>query len=384
MNDIKDIKDTAYGRDSLRSQSLDLLRFPLAVVVISVHVIYSEDIRIAFGDTPILNAFLRLLGGLIIDQSVPVYFFISGFVFFLNITLTKGIYIRKLKNRVKSLLIPYIIWNSAVIAKFLVFALPAMAFMFTNPITLSDLDISANSILMSFWDDTKGITHSQPSDTNEIYPINGPLWFIRDLMIVVLFCPVIYKIMKWKRMNVIAICGIGLLWFISCFEKPGHAEQLLTAFLFFSCGAYFSIKNKDMLSVFGRYFKFALFAYSIFSLAYAFTMTDNPEMASCMKKFNQFAGLVVAYNISALLIEKKKLRVNKFLSSSSFFIYSSNWIIMYNVESIISKLIRPESGISVFVIDIITIVVTVSLLLTVFYVLRRYSPKLLKVIAGRK
>ncbi len=94
-------------RNDLRSQSLDLLRFPLAVVVVFIHVwtpnTYGPEGSIC------LSSFLNgLIEGLIRGQSVPIYFFISGYVFFLNVDMTRQTYIRKLRNRSKSLLIPYI------------------------------------------------------------------------------------------------------------------------------------------------------------------------------------------------------------------------------------------------------------------------------------
>lgn len=92
-------------RNDLRSQSLDLLRFPLAIVVMTIHV-WFPGVADATADVPALNALSGLVAGLLWDQSVPVYFFISGFVFFLNVDMSAATYRHKLRNRTKSLLIP--------------------------------------------------------------------------------------------------------------------------------------------------------------------------------------------------------------------------------------------------------------------------------------
>ena len=118
-------------RNDLRSQSLDLLRFPLAIVVMTIHV-WFPGVADATADVPALNALSGLVAGLLWDQSVPVYFFISGFVFFLNVDMSAATYRRKLRNRTKSLLIPYIIWNTLAIAKLLLFALPCLGFLFAG------------------------------------------------------------------------------------------------------------------------------------------------------------------------------------------------------------------------------------------------------------
>lgn len=101
------------NNSDLRSQSLDMLRFPLAVVVLIVHTIQIDLIlhgnRIETDDMPLLLAMKDFVTAFLSDQSVPVYFFISGFVFFLGGRLSKQRYVRKMKNRFKSLFIPYII-----------------------------------------------------------------------------------------------------------------------------------------------------------------------------------------------------------------------------------------------------------------------------------
>lgn len=86
----------------MRSETLDLLRFPLALVIVIVHALpLAPSPSIMDG---LIMAFLK-------EQSVPIYYFISGYVFFLGIELTKGVYLKKIKNRIRTLLIPYLIWN---------------------------------------------------------------------------------------------------------------------------------------------------------------------------------------------------------------------------------------------------------------------------------
>ena len=105
------------NRRSLRSQTLDLLRFPLAIVVLMVHIFSSNGItfqgrRFTFDEYPVFMELNHFIDAFLRDQSVPVYYFISGYVFFLGIEMTKSTYVRKLKNRVRSLFIPYMVWNT--------------------------------------------------------------------------------------------------------------------------------------------------------------------------------------------------------------------------------------------------------------------------------
>ena len=208
----------------LRSQSLDMLRFPLAVVVLIVHTIEQELIVHGIGvDTdgmPILSAMKCFVMAFLTNQSVPVYFFISGFVFFLGGQLTKQMYVQKMKNRFKSLFIPYIIWNIiALLSKLAVFLL-CLSFIFKNAY-MKQLDVRMSTFLYELWDASKGmviepeILSAPPSQilTNEIFPADAPLWFVRDLMIVAISTPVLYWLLKRTRHYM--VLTLGLLWFYS-------------------------------------------------------------------------------------------------------------------------------------------------------------------------
>lgn len=371
-------------RNNLRSQSLDLLRFPLAVVVITIHAMY-PDAYLETEDSLFLNGFVRLYAGMFWDQSVPVYFFISGYVFFLNITLVKDVYIRKMRNRFKSLFIPYLIWNAATILKILLLALPCFAFLFNHQTTFADMDLSLRAIFMSFWNACEGIIPGKLSDTGEIYPQDGPMWFVRDLIIIVLCTPLVNKMLNGGgRKSKAYLILLGTAWFTCGLFPLGHLNQLLTGFFFFSLGANMSILRKDMMLVFGRYSKPALLAYITFSIAYAYFIQDNADVANALKKLNQCAGLIVAYNISSLLITRNICRVNTFLASSSFFVYVSNWLVLYEIRLITIRCIKPQAAAEYLLCYLLTIIITVSTLLAVFYLLRNYCPKLLKVVAGRK
>lgn len=369
-------------RNDLRSQSLDLLRFPLAVVVVFIHVwtpnTYGPEGSIC------LSSFLNgLIEGLIRGQSVPIYFFISGYVFFLNVDMTRQTYIRKLRNRSKSLLIPYIIWNSVAIAKTFIFMLPCLAFLFRNPLTLADAHLSIKSLAYNYWDASRGLFSDTPA-TGDIFPEDYPLWFLRDLMIVVLFTPVIHFAIKKAR--IYAIIMLGAAW-LSCFFSPyGHHSQLLTAFFFFSWGAYMSISEKDMLAIFGKMFKASTISYLCLAAAYAIAYVYCQKATILLKMFNQCAGLIFAYNLSAWLLRKKICKVNKFLSSASFFVYITHALIAAQIYRIFCIMLPHSFSDTylVFITEMFTLAATVCLLLAVFYLMRRFTPRLLKVVAGRK
>lgn len=248
------------------------------------------------------------------------------------------------------------------------------------------MDFILPAILANFWDYSKGI-FIQPESSesvvgNRIYPIDIPLWFVRDLMIVVLCTPVLYWVLKRTRYYFVLI--LGILWFVLDYWDFGHINQLITAFFFFSWGAYMSVNQKNMLQEFGRFFKTSVFLYPLLALMFVLSVHYCPDASATIKKLNVFVGLFFAYNVAAWLLKHHICKVSPFLASSSFFIYVSHILICGDFVKLFFLILQPESDWEMLLAYVFAVIVTVTSLLFVFYLLRRYTPSLLKVIAGRK
>lgn len=377
--------------EQLRRQTLDLLRFPLAIVVTLMHiwpsvtvtdVSISDSAATGVSQYPILKAICTTINAFFREQSVPIYFFIAGYVFFYNVDFNKETFIKKLRNRAKTLLIPYIIWNTVAILILMI-----RFFVGTTPIghqllnqTNMELDISLKNILNCYCfynGNLFGLNAADPS-----YPINIPLWFIRDLMIIVLITPILYQLIK--RLKHYFVIILGVIWFV----LQLYPERLLigpfSGIFFFSYGAYMSIHKRDMLVEFGRYFKLSMIVYPVLSALYIIASYTYPESCPIIKKLNILVGLLFAYNLASWLLRKGYCKVSPFLASSAFFIYVSHWLIIGYISNFQKYLINPDSDIKRIGMYLITSILATGLLLGIFYLLRRYTPNLLKVLIGRK
>ncbi len=374
------------NRTDLRSQALDLLRFPLAVVILTVHVFGTgvlavHGVEYSLENIPVMSGVMGFINAFLKDQSVPIYFFISGYVFFIGDEFTKDVYVRKLKNRIKTLLIPYIIWNTAAILMQAALFLPYFRSLLPG-LAMVETDWSFTGVLQCYWNLTKGLFAAWYPDAGSLFPQNAPLWFIRDLMIVVLCTPLIYRFLKWARNYAVWLFGVS--WFVLNYWQLGHVLQLSTAFFFFSWGAYLSIAKKDMLEYFERFFKVSLVAYPLLSLLHVASVYWCPEITDTIKRLNVVAGLFFAYNVSAWLLKHNVCKVSAFLASASFFVYVTHALIYTNLLKLLFYLLRPVTQLEVISVYIFVVLIALASILSVFYLLHRYAPPILKIMIGRK
>ena len=374
------------NRTDLRSQALDLLRFPLAVVILTVHVFGTgvlavHGVEYSLENIPVMSGVMGFINAFLKDQSVPIYFFISGYVFFIGDEFTKDVYVRKLKNRIKTLLIPYIIWNTAAILMQAALFLPYFRSLLPG-LAMVETDWSFTGVLQCYWNLTKGVFAAWYPDAGSLFPQNAPLWFIRDLMIVVLCTPLIYRFLKWARNYAVWLFGVS--WFVLNYWQLGHVLQLSTAFFFFSWGAYLSIAKKDMLEYFERFFKVSLVAYPLLSLLHVASVYWCPEITDTIKRLNVVAGLFFAYNVSAWLLKHNVCKVSAFLASASFFVYVTHALIYTNLLKLLFYLLRPVTQLEVISVYIFVVLIALASILSVFYLLHRYAPPILKIMIGRK
>lgn len=379
--------------NNLRSTSLDLLRFPLALVILTIHTFPSTGIVDAIGYEDhstytlfshfcfIINAFFR-------EQSVPIYYFISGYVFFYNVDFCKDVYIKKLHNRLHSLLIPYLVWNAIALA--IVFLKGHFAPTVFNGAAEIVSNFTASDFIRAFtWIDL-GAVNDQP--------INGVLWFVRNLIIICLLSPAIYHMVKGK--NPVAIIVFGLLWLYMFNGQPlsnyiGKIPRevtmyfnygLCSTFFYFTMGAFFSANKIDMISAFRRINKLSLVLF--FSLILLqimlYEFANIQSLITFVKSVNIIIGLFFAFNLASYLVEFKHITPNPFLAAGSFFFYVSHGLLIGNILKALIMIIKPSSSLALISTHFLAIIATITIILSTFMVIYKYSPILCQILAGRK
>ena len=204
------------------------IRFPLASLIVLQHFYTSDAFSVHFSSEYCVYDFIgNMMSAIFPTFVVPFFFCISGILFFNNInSFNLQVFIKKIKSRIGSLLIPYIIWNSVL----------AILYLLQKGLIVLDHK--------SIYDIFSYFIRANWAFTEHGFPIDGPLWYIRDLFIISLLSPIVYWYIKiFKKTGVIFLITLYVLCID--FGCIGLSSMCVT---FFTLGAYFSIFDFDIIT----------------------------------------------------------------------------------------------------------------------------------------
>ncbi len=298
--------------DRLQSQTISLLRFPMIAAVVLIHSDVSDvvvsGVKLTSGvDLPVYGFMSTLFVNTFARIAVPLFFFISGYLFFKGADFNRNVYVRKLKSRCRSLLVPYVFWNIVVI--FLTFLTQVFLSDMTSGRKKLIADFSFTDWLSCFW------------CFPDTMPICYPFWFIRNLMILVIVSPLIYYLTKLAGPALAIVTG--LLWIYGIEGVSSTGPWSLDGIFFFCFGAYYAIKGKNFVAVMSKCpVKLAVSAYALLvclrMVVYMCGIDDN----NIIKQLSVFVGVTAVILVSAKALDKGKVKVNGLLLSSTFFVYA--------------------------------------------------------------
>lgn len=367
------------------SRGISALRLPLSIAIVVFHA-FSINGKDLFGDTfnashfKILSGIQHINGAFLADMIVPVFFWISGYLFYnwkesFSLTLYKN----KLYSRFNTLLIPYIIWNLLAIFAICIKELPIFQSMVNYPGT--QLNISLHSVLSCFWAydgslDAPDVNIHLISQTP--YPVNTALWYCRDLMLVILITPILIRAIA--KMKSAFILFLAFAYFSSWFSGLNfQIVQFCTALFFFSWGAY---SRLDGSRFDGRAGKKSIFLTLFLSLLYLLLAKHGIMiLARIVKVINTIIVVYACFALAKLYVSRYD--VNGSLSGLSVFIFMSHCIILPRMIKIMGKVLTPYTDISYVLVYAISIILTLAVIWLVYVFLRRYVHRVLKILIGR-
>ena len=223
--------------DVLTSKVIYFLRFPLIVAVVFIHC----DLTVSnpeLEERPLFFILMTIVLNLV-SVAVPLFFFISGLLFFKNGLFTFSLYIRKIHSRIYTILLPYFLWNIIYFLLIAFIQLINSNFLFILHKRIADF--CWQDYIWLFWDISK-ITHLSEDQHSCLV---GAFWFLQNLIVMFIFSPFIYYIIKFFRHFTL------ILLLILYFSKiiPNITGISIESIFWFSLGAYCSILNINFISL---------------------------------------------------------------------------------------------------------------------------------------
>lgn len=346
------------------SKTITVSRFPLIFLIVLLHTIvleqsYPNGIQIPIGQYPILDVVQFVSQREIGDLGVPAFFLVSGFLFFCGKEMNTDVWKGKLKKRVRSLLIPYVIWNTL----FLLYYLALSHFM-----PVSD------------W----GLSEGTPVKYADLYlgfndgPVLAPLWFVRDLMILnILSLPVFYiiKTIKWATVPILVLPFLlvdNTTYTLSYVGIRSIVPYFLGA-CFAICNKEFVVSDKKHLLLLNSVFVLLVICVTILHFS------DIHHRA--LQQTEILVGIFVLLSDIHWLVKNHNATIGKRLAESSFFVFVAHMFVM-NIPNKLWVLVFPVDGITASIMQWLIPLVVSMLLYWVYMGLKRLAPKMTSVLIG--
>lgn len=345
---------------TLESRVIDWLRFPMAALVVLIHT-GSQGV---FSSYPIYSSLCIFFPKWICQLAVPLFFLVSGYLFFFGLERWgKDMFFSKLKRRIKSLLIPYILWNIIAIILLYFYSTFKMWLRGDPPIGFLDQILKWKGIRV-FWDCDHGM------------PLDYPLWYIRDLILLAIASPLILVFIRKTKWIGIAILSFFYLVFINI--------HFLVGLLFYSIGCCLRVSKKSILEI-SRTLRWPSLIFSCsLLLAIVLFFQKQPQLTDHLIRAFMLSGVFSLFYLVSLLFDKHIINNTPLLTRYSFFIFASHGILILNeFAHYIVLHTLPVSGETYYCIDLfLRPLIAIAICIGLYYTMSNFAPRTLGVLTG--
>lgn len=365
------MKDTQY-------RTIEFLRFLCAALVVLRHSAGAVALPSVGGGNS-YKFIVALFTNGITEICVPTFFLISGFLFYSKLeNWDWHVYKSKLKSRAKTLLLPYVSWN---IIAFI--ALGLLLILRTKDMQPFGSLWNENGGMQLFWNCAR--KGAEAGSVNLVgytmytgFPLNGPLWFVRDLIILAISSPIYYYLVKKLGLGWLLITFIA---YVTRVWIPYEGLGIVGIF-YFSVGAYLRIKGKGLISTF--YERRKLYYLSAFIMLVGVVICDLhfEEYHKYVSHLFTFLGSIACICVIASLYNHNRISDYKALSGASFMIFALHGVCLLSIVGSIFGMMPIQSNWWYVFSYFAMAGVTVTLCVFVDIILKRYAPFIYGILTG--
>ncbi|MDO4960265.1 MAG: acyltransferase [Eubacteriales bacterium] len=290
---------------------ISLYSFILTVLVIWIHAV-DPGFQAGMDNLSGMDTAVReILGSRLGQLAVPGFFCMSGYLFFRSIPANaegeraensglRDFFISKWKSRIRSILIPYVIWNTLYYLIYILFGKTAL-----------DTENFLAAIVY--------------------YKFNPVFWYLHELILITIAAPLIYIVLKDRRAAVLSLLLIFLaaVYYVKLPFHPVNEDALF----YYMSGAALSIHLKEKEN--SKEAQKWLFAVGLI----AFVICEGIYMGGSIKWYmygiigGRISGTLALFALSGIIIDelegdgdsRKVIRLPAF-TKCNFFIYAIHYL----------------------------------------------------------
>lgn len=320
------------------SKAINSIRFTCIIFLILLHT------RITHLTPPTVTDSLAKLENIFNIPFLPILFLLSGYLFFQNISIKferKQLihtWFNKLQRRIKTLIIPYIIWC-------------IVAIIYNYYVKEIDFPQNPSNFIMQFWDANMG------------HPIGKAMWYIKNLILFSMLSPLYFYIIKWGKHLIL----LSIIIFISIdlpIDFPYFNMYLLL-------GSYIALLGFSLEKI-ANFFNWKLCL--TFYIASKIVQLFFPNVI--IPSFFNFTlctigliGVYLKYNFK-----------NTVVATSSFLYFIHPYFT--GIRNIYIKINNTDSIPLYFSIWVLTAITVIIICMFLYFLFKRYMPKLLSIVTG--
>lgn len=366
---------------SLTSRTIAAMRLPLALMVVFIHT-YRPSFASAVLPNFLNYKVTTLCSDTMSNIAVPAFFVISGYLFFLKMQKSNfAFYKNQWIKRIYTLLIPYIIFN--IIRAFHdVFLVIVDVLRHDNSWSGVIESVDAHLDFSIFWTwivfgEVRQVVEWFQS-TNQIFaPVSGALWYIRELLIMVLFAPVLCWLLRKTRGFVLLLPAVLYVLRIHFFIH----QSTITALLYFGVGAWFAICHNGFAELAIRHLKWTLPVWVVFIVVNV--LCHGTDFQFMLYPWMILVGVCAFVGLVAKWLVDAPIYRNRFIiyaSDNTFFIYLAHVMVCTDI----TRLIIYRLSIEPLVVYLITPFLTVVVCLSILRLMRFFMPRVTAFMLGER
>ena len=327
---------------------LKAISFSLIVMVLYIHGYYLE------AETYSVASYVQdTIDKGLCSVAVPMFFCISGFLFFNGVNSVSKVF-EKQKRRMRTLMVPYVLWNIIFILWYVVMAMIPSVASFVNSDMIGKLSASTpwNALCLLF-----------------VEPAGFHLWFLRDLIVFVAFTPLVYLLLKcirWLLPFLLALLSLKVYFFNGMF--------------FFALGGCISMHNSlgSVDRCADTCFLPAIVGWLLFALVLPLNLMVGRLLLPA-----QLCGIVALWKLFDVFLKKRQIRwLNDWhVVDYTFFIYVFHEP-FFNIVKKLTLCMLGKSDISLIALYLLNPIIAIVFILCVAMLIQELLPRTYSILTG--